>query len=373
MQHRRLSFENPNFMLRSRGLEGSVYSLFICQYFARLVMWKCLPLLLLSTLISSRVSANGYHHNEPCSKYGCPLAPPIHEPFVPAPPGHTPKCAKPGLTFCESLERYPQQLIKFLIGKRTLDFEKFLRDESPEDFNAYRKRPEYDYGYDYPKPKVPLDLYPQTSLHAHQAAMLHYDVPLNASRNRYLPSQSVNSFVSQSASISAHQSFGYQHGVQPHLIQFPNQGAWPLRNSRGVESGYHQQQQGGRTRFQNPLLEFASRTRNRAKRQSESADVSLCPTRSQFVTPKAALNNQGNWMYVVNLEDQNKHSQLVKSEVCMSQTCDGLCSLPLGYTSKCQQQYVQKRLVALEGSGNRLYTDVFWFPHGCMCQVTLDY
>lgn len=53
-----------------------------------------------------------------------------------------------------------------------------------------------------------------------------------------------------------------------------------------------------------------------------------------------------------------------------SSECDGLCSLPNGYTSRCEQQYVQKRLVALGGGGDRLYTDTFWFPHCCVCQIT---
>lgn len=53
--------------------------------------------------------------------------------------------------------------------------------------------------------------------------------------------------------------------------------------------------------------------------------------------------------------------------------CNGICSVPAGYTSRCQQQYVQKRLVALEGSGNQLYTDVFWFPHGCACEIIANY
>lgn len=53
--------------------------------------------------------------------------------------------------------------------------------------------------------------------------------------------------------------------------------------------------------------------------------------------------------------------------------CNGICSVPTGYTSRCQQQYVQKRLVALQGNGNQLYTDIFWFPHGCSCEIIANY
>lgn len=59
----------------------------------------------------------------------------------------------------------------------------------------------------------------------------------------------------------------------------------------------------------------------------------------------------------------------VFSSIFRGDKCDGICSLPLGYASKCQQQYVQKRLIALEGSGNQLLTDVFWLPHGCNCMI----
>lgn len=68
-----------------------------------------------------------------------------------------------------------------------------------------------------------------------------------------------------------------------------------------------------------------------------------------------------------------QENQIFIQKIFRSTTCDGICSLPDGYSSKCEQQYVQKRLVALEGSGDRLYTDVFWIPHGCSCQITPNF
>ena len=49
--------------------------------------------------------------------------------------------------------------------------------------------------------------------------------------------------------------------------------------------------------------------------------------------------------------------------------CSGLCYTPTGFTSSCAQKYVQKRLVALKEDGEYLYTDTFWFPHCCICEV----
>lgn len=120
----------------------------------------------------------------------------------------------------------------------------------------------------------------------------------------------------------------------------------------------------GRQALQLALAAARPRTRRQA---ADGPAEQLCQTRSQYVTPKAALNKQGNWRYVVNMGEQM--SQLVKSELCVSQECSGLCQLPLGYRSRCEQKYVQKRLVALDNSGQKLYTDVFWFPSCCQCMI----
>ncbi|KOB72585.1 Spatzle 5 [Operophtera brumata] len=63
-------------------------------------------------------------------------------------------------------------------------------------------------------------------------------------------------------------------------------------------------------------------------------------------------------------------TQLVRAEICTATECSGLCSVPRGYTSKCEQKYIQKRLVALQASGQNLYTDVFWIPSCCQCTIT---
>lgn len=74
-----------------------------------------------------------------------------------------------------------------------------------------------------------------------------------------------------------------------------------------------------RTYHVNPLLSYVkSKSSDRVKRQTNSDAIALCPTQSQYIVPRAALNNQGNWMYIVNLPDQdNKYTQLVKSEKCL--------------------------------------------------------
>lgn len=68
----------------------------------------------------------------------------------------------------------------------------------------------------------------------------------------------------------------------------------------------------------NPLLGYANS--DRVKRQSNSNPdaIALCPIQAQYIAPRAALNSQGNWMYVVNLPGQSdKYTQLVNSEKCL--------------------------------------------------------
>ncbi|KAH8398736.1 hypothetical protein KR222_001741, partial [Zaprionus bogoriensis] len=108
---------------------------------------------------------------------------------------------------------------------------------------------------------------------------------------------------------------------------------------------------------------------SRTKRQSSTRST-LCETTSQFITPQAALNSRGNWMFVVN--EENTARQMVKAELCASNTCSNLCDLPNGYNSRCEQKFVQKRLIALQGNGQNLYTDTFWFPSCCVCTIAAN-
>ena len=38
--------------------------------------------------------------------------------------------------------------------------------------------------------------------------------------------------------------------------------------------------------------------------------------------------------------------------------------------SSCEPTFVQKRLVALHPSGEKLFSEVFWFPSACSCQIS---
>ncbi|XP_053602871.1 protein spaetzle 5 [Plodia interpunctella] len=116
-------------------------------------------------------------------------------------------------------------------------------------------------------------------------------------------------------------------------------------------------------------LASAETEAERPRRQAANT-VDLCRIRTEYITPRAALNNKGNWRYVVNMPDNM--TQLVRAEICASSECNGLCTLPAGYSSRCEQKYIQKRLVALEASGQNLYTDLFWIPSCCQCTIVAN-
>uniref|UniRef100_A0A1B6ENK1 Spaetzle domain-containing protein n=1 Tax=Cuerna arida TaxID=1464854 RepID=A0A1B6ENK1_9HEMI len=266
-----------------------------------------------------------------------------HYNLVPAPPGKTPPCASHGSTFCENTDQYPMRLIQYLVDHWVYDYRSLLKDESKDDFPK-RPRPQPTYGPPHPvgyKQFLMSDAYHTIKYNppVHVPGnSLNFSQPQGYPDRRY-PLPPLPFYNNDPGQI-------YSALLQPSNVTPYDPSHWWKRITRSDET-------------------------SRPKRQLPGQDIQLCPTRSQFVSPRAALNSQGNWMYVVNLEqDQTRLTQQVRAETCTSDRCNGICTLPNGYTSRCQQQYVQKRLIALEGSGNQLYTDTFWLPHCCICQIT---
>jgi len=56
---------------------------------------------------------------------------------------------------------------------------------------------------------------------------------------------------------------------------------------------------------------------SRHRKRRQAINNQLCPTRTEFIMPKAAMNNRGNWMFVVNLNEvDDRYTQLVGTETC---------------------------------------------------------
>ncbi|GFQ82103.1 hypothetical protein TNCT_461562 [Trichonephila clavata] len=106
-----------------------------------------------------------------------------------------------------------------------------------------------------------------------------------------------------------------------------------------------------------------------SRKFSDIDEETLCPQRSRIFQPKAAVNENDQWAYVINDVD---YVQTVTAEICEGdeRPCrylDG--TLPLGVSSVCKQKYAYKKLVALHPSKKKTYTDSFRFPSCCACYV----
>ncbi|XP_023168064.2 protein spaetzle 5 [Drosophila hydei] len=397
--------------------------------------------ILLTHVILACISA-AFSTPPSCGLYG---APPCQ--FLPAPPGQTPNCARPGKTYCEHVDNYPTYLIKSLVRKWGYEAASLLVDETWEEFSAvaWSDTPVF---YD------PKSIFPQRDFaNGQDFNGYSYQTPFGSVPQRgvgnslFAPNPTTKTptylLYTSSGPGGGYRAGGQQHGGHSgsgsgsgsrHLY-YNNYGKTPYnatlwlkrlvrdlslkqnaiqaqqsemqqlkdeavkmakdaREEQEVKKQQKQDQEGDQEEEQEQQQEQQKRSmrdvslnmdlldivgvsdnnnnnkkNSRAKRQSPSRS-SLCETTSQFITPQAALNSRGNWMFVVN--EENTARQMVKAELCASNTCSNLCDLPNGYNSRCEQKFVQKRLIALQGNGQNLYTDTFWFPSCCVCTIAAN-
>ncbi|XP_017096403.2 protein spaetzle 5 [Drosophila bipectinata] len=376
---------------------------------------SCNRVLLTYVILAYTVAAHS--SPPPCGLYG---APPCQ--FLPAPPGQTPTCARPGKTYCEHADNYPTYLIKSLVRKWGYEAATLLVDETWEDFAAVA-------WHDTPVFYDPKSIFPTRDPNGQDFNGYNYQTPFGGTPQRVAGGGGGNSYFASSPSTEAPtyllytssggggqrsgQRYNHQGGASTSGGQlFFNQGGkstpynatlWLKRLvrdlSRKVDKPQDQPEEKDESKkeVEKPeeeeehtlskrdvslnmdLLDIVGvdspnaaqplMKRSRTKRQSPGRST-LCQTTSQFITPQAALNSRGNWMFVVN--EQNTARQMVKAELCASNTCSNLCELPNGYNSRCEQKFVQKRLIALQGNGQNLYTDTFWFPSCCVCTIAAN-
>ncbi|XP_055536366.1 protein spaetzle 5 [Wyeomyia smithii] len=344
--------------------------------------------------------------------------------FVPAPPGITPKCASPGKTYCEHNDDYPTFLIQQLVDR--LGFKRILASEERVQFNVNRQGTQghYFYGPEMQnvayglllnsKP-IPLDGYiydpPKQQQHSQNSITIAYIQKAPSSspvpQPIYIPkpqqSFNFNSYVRPQVVHEVQTTSTVQGYVYPRPVTQYSPAEWLKRFARDLSekrtstkiSTVHKSPNPNDlipTPFRlPPELEIRpspfrpaaavfgllmndtayhdSLVRSRQKRQISDGRTQLCQTREMFVTPQAALNTKGNWMYVVNHEDSR---QLVKAEICSSKECSNLCNLPNGYNSRCEQKFSQKRLLTLDSDGQSLYVDTYWFPSCCVCTLATN-
>lgn len=92
-----------------------------------------------------------------------------------------------------------------------------------------------------------------------------------------------------------------------------------------------------------------------------------CMWYSKLVQQRSWSEQKSARKALITFETKRKaHTRLSRST-----QCSNLCQLPNNYVSRCEQKYVQKRLIALDASGERLYSDTFWFPSCCACTLSV--
>ncbi|XP_054707756.1 protein spaetzle-like [Uloborus diversus] len=106
---------------------------------------------------------------------------------------------------------------------------------------------------------------------------------------------------------------------------------------------------------------------------SDMSEETVCSQQARLFYPKAAVNENDQWAYVINDVD---YVQAVMAEICENE--DKPCTyldgaLPAGVSSRCRQKYAYKRLLALHPNQKKTYTDAFRFPSCCVCYIKRPY
>ncbi|KAF2360727.1 Spaetzle [Trinorchestia longiramus] len=287
-------------------------------------------------------------------RYGHPKK---SEKFMPAQPGETPSCVKdPRLTFCTDPDDYPKDRIRYLLENDMFDLSSVLQDETRDTYTFEAMNPPAPhYGPQHGYLPPPAMTYSNVSI---PSKVTYKGSPSYAS---YLPPASSPPHASHSPPRgygpskfpSNHRGDGpgYMKGSHRHALSFPAPGGNPIK----AQAWWRKTSTG------------SMRYRRQAPAGPDDGD--LCPSRAAYIRPRAAQSISGDWMFLVNLDDNPRYTQLVRSETCLQNECSGACQAPPGTTAVCQQQFVQKRLVALDGTGDQLSQDIFWFPSCCVCKI----
>ncbi|XP_055948437.1 protein spaetzle 5-like [Argiope bruennichi] len=113
-------------------------------------------------------------------------------------------------------------------------------------------------------------------------------------------------------------------------------------------------------------------TMGRRERRNEDVEVA-CQVRSTYVPPRAALNDNSEWKYIVNVPERDRRfTQYIRVDICLNpgDPCSSRLSLPFGFESRCRQKYIKKKLLSLNADGQGTSEDNFFIPSCCVCEIT---
>ncbi|KAL1491686.1 hypothetical protein ABEB36_012247 [Hypothenemus hampei] len=235
--------------------------------------------------------------------------------------GQVPPCVtEPSQTFCEEVPNYPYELVWIALKNAPFDVSKFLVDETPNS----------------------SDLGPLTFKEISKLTQDNY-----SAKTQKHSTTSNNKELHQ---FDEDELFYFNH--------------YPV-NIDGI------QRKKKHVVFSKDDLYGLNRTK-RATRLNPGSP--LCRSRYVYAFPQVGMcTSTGDWMYIVNAQ-KTAFTQMVRLEYCHKPetSCMGDCSsktLPLGLESRCEQQYLQRRLLTLSDSGSEVFTMMFWLPSGCVCKT----
>ncbi|XP_030757516.1 protein spaetzle-like [Sitophilus oryzae] len=274
--------------------------------------------------------------------------------YIAAAKGDPPPCKlEPGATYCEEVDNYPLDQILYALSNTKFDVAKFLVDESLDEGPRFGTE----------EPERPNKSLPLTDQEVVKTSKSPQDAPKWPFERTMRPPPPPHLY-------NKHQPDGYSstaNMIQPESTRFTIPLIQP--KNRLIREKPH------RDAYPNiTVSSLKTIVERRIKRQLEP-EKPLCSARLKFVYPKAAMSSRtGEWMWLVNIPHVQM-TQMLRAEVCNSgvegKSCmEGKCDTPLGFSSKCEQHYLQKRLVTLvPNGGTKVYTDMFWIPTCCICQT----
>jgi hypothetical protein len=101
----------------------------------------------------------------------------------------------------------------------------------------------------------------------------------------------------------------------------------------------------------------------------EDGFENICGLTTEYIMPRAAKNKDGQFRFIVNHPEGGgeQYIQLVRVARCAGAGEECGWGVMAGVKTRCQQEYLDHKLVALSEDGEELVIDTFTFPSCCTC------
>jgi len=100
-------------------------------------------------------------------------------------------------------------------------------------------------------------------------------------------------------------------------------------------------------------------------------DTNVCATKKERITPRGALNTDGEFKWILNSPDgKEEYVQSVDTTLCLNANNPCMSGQFSSYETYCKQEYSEHKLLALDKDAAEIIIDNFRFPSCCTCQVS---